>query len=245
MGKLVPQDPNDQPASALLKEIEAEKQRLVKDGLYRNNGNEYSPETYLFDLPANWKWSTVQELGFVLGGKRLPKGHDYSEVPTYHRYITVTNMKNGTVVDNEIKYISSETHSLISKYVISKKDLYISIAGTIGSVGIIPDHCDGMNLTENASRFVFFKCDKAFLLNLLNSGVVQGQFAELTNKMAQPKLSLRSILSTAIPIPPLEEQRRIVAKIDNLIALCDQLEQQIDSTAYKQSALLNTLIANT
>ena len=140
MGKLVTQNPTDQPASELLKEVKAEKWRLVKDGLYRNNEDEYSVATYLFDLPANWEWSTVQQLGFVLGGKRLPKGHDYSEVPTDYRYITVTNMKNGTVVDNEIKYISSETHSLISKYFISKKDLYISIAGTIGAVGIIPDH---------------------------------------------------------------------------------------------------------
>ena len=245
MGKLVPQDPNDQPASELLKEIEEEKMRLVKDGLYRNNVDEYSVGTCLFDLPANWEWSTVQQLGFVLGGKRLPKGHDYSELPTDYRYITVTNMKNGTVIDNEVKYISPETHALINKYVISKKDLYISIAGTIGAIGIIPDHCDGMNLTENASRFVFFKCDKAFLLNLLNSGVVQGQFAELTNKMAQPKLSLRSILSSAIPIPPLEEQHRIVAKIDKLMALCDQLEQQIDATAFKQSAILNAVMATT
>ena len=100
-----------------------------------------------------------------------------------------------------------------------------------------------MNLTENASRCVYFKCDKAFLLNLLNSGIVQGQFAELTNKMAQPKLSLRSILSTAIPIPPLEEQHRIVAKIDQLMALCDQLEQEIDATASKQSAILSAVMA--
>ena len=225
-GKLVEQDSNDPPASEILKEIEAEKQRLVKAGIFRNNDDKLSNGSICpFELPQMWEWASVQQLGFVLGGKRLPKGHAYSEAPTNYRYLTVTNMKNATIIDNDVKYIAQETHEEIKKYVISRDDIYITIAGTIGVVGTIPEHCDGMNLTENASRLVFFGCDKLFLVHLLNSRIVQNQFAVLTNKMAQPKLSLRSILSTGVPIPPLPEQHRIVARIDQLMARCDELEK--------------------
>jgi type I restriction enzyme S subunit len=243
MGRLVPQDPKDTPASQLLKEIEAEKQRLVKASIFRNNDDKLSNGSVCpFELPQGWKWASVQQLGFVLGGKRLPKGHAYSESPTKYRYLTVTNMKNATIIDNDVKYISHETHKEIKKYVISRDDIYITIAGTIGAVGIIPEHCDGMNLTENASRLVFLGCDKLFLVHLLSSGIVQDQFAVLTNKMAQPKLSLRSILSTGVPVPPLAEQHRIVARIDQLMALCDTLDQQIDAATGKQTEILNAVM---
>lgn len=244
MGKLVPQDPNDPPASELLKEIEAEKHLLVAQGLYRNTEEKESGhEVVTSNLPEQWELCTIQQLGFVLGGKRLPKGHDYCDVPTSHRYLTVTNMKNSTIIDNEVKYITPETHAEIAKYVISKDDLYITIAGTIGSVGVVPEHCNGMNLTENAAKLVFFRCNKEYLVYLLNSGVVQDQFNALTNKMAQPKLALRSIQSTVILLPPLPEQQRIVAKIDSLMALCDTLEQQIDAATSKQTALLDAVMS--
>jgi type I restriction enzyme, S subunit len=236
-GKLVEQDPSDPPASELLKEIDVKKQRLVKAGTFRNNNKLSNRDSCAFILPQGWKWASVQQLGFLLGGKRLPKGHTYSETPTNYRYLTVTNMKNGTIIDNDVKYITQETHEAIKNYVVSKDEIYITIAGTIGAVGIIPEHCDGMNLTENASRLVFFSCNKLFLIHLLNSGIVQDQFAALTNKMAQPKLSLRSILSTDVPIPPLSEQRRIVARIGQLMAHCDELETLRKEREEKRLAL--------
>ncbi|MEI6297724.1 MAG: restriction endonuclease subunit S, partial [bacterium] len=243
MGKLVKQDPNDPPASELLKQIEAEKKRLVIEDVYRSNEDKAENiGTPAFMLPVKWEWTTIQQLGFILGGKRLPKGHSYSETPTKYRYLTVTNMKDGTIVDNDVKYISQSTYNEIKRYIISKNDIYITIAGTIGVVGTIPEEYDGMNLTENASRFVLFKCDKRFLVFLLSSRMVQDQFAVMTNKMAQPKLSLRSILSTGIPLPPLAEQHRIVAKIDQLMALCDAMENQITCATDKQNALLEALL---
>mgnify|MGYP002348013451 CR=1 FL=1 len=222
----MPQDPNDQPASELLKEIAAEKARLIKSGVFREQ-EEFRTAKQIEhkQLPNNWSLTTVQKLGFLCGGKRLPKGHTYSETPSEHRYLTVTNMKDQTIIDNEVKYISDETFNEIKKYIITKDDLYITIAGTIGVVGTIPESCDGMNLTENAARFVFFKCDKRFLVYLLNSYSVQQQFMNLTNTLAQPKLSLRSIQSTEIGIPPLKEQKRIVARIEQLMGRCDELER--------------------
>ena len=152
-------------------------------------------------------------------------------------------MKDGSIVDNNEKYIDEATRKAIEKYIITKEDIYITIAGTIGMVGSIPDRYDGMNLTENASRLIFFEVNKNFLVDLLNSNIVQSQFHELTNKMAQPKLALRSILGTLIPLPPLAEQQRIVAKVDSLMALCDELAQQLKDATDKQTAILNAVVA--
>ena len=245
MGKLVPQDPSDQPASELLKQIEAEKRRLVKEGKIKKQEPlpPIKPEELPYEVPAGWEWVRVQDLGFVLGGKRIPKGYDFSNVPTLYRYLTVTNMKDGSIVDNNEKYIDEATRKAIEKYIITKEDIYITIAGTIGMVGSIPDRYDGMNLTENASRLIFFEVNKNFLVDLLNSNIVQSQFHELTNKMAQPKLALRSILGTLIPLPPLAEQQRIVAKVDSLMALCDELAQQLKDATDKQTAILNAVVA--
>jgi len=245
MGKLVPQDANDQPASELLKEIEAEKKRLIKEGKIKKQEPlpPIKPEEIPYEVPEGWEWVRIQDVGFILGGKRIPKGYDYSKTPTPYRYLTVTNMKNGTIVDNNVKFIDEATRNIIKQYVIYKENIYITIAGTIGVVGSIPDKYDGMNLTENASRLVFFGMDKKYLINSIHSFSVQSQFATLTNKMAQPKLSLRSILGTYISIPPLAEQKRIVAKVDQLMELCNSLEQQLQDSTRTQTAILDAVLA--
>lgn len=245
MGKLVPQDKNDQPASELLKEIKVEKEKLVAEGKIKKQKPlpEIKAEEVPYKMPEGWVWCRINDIGTVRGGKRIPKGHTYSNSVTNHRYLTVTNMKNRTIVDNNVKYISKETKEIIKNYFITSDDIYITIAGTIGEVGTIPQKYSGMQLTENAARLIFSKIEKSFFVFLLSSVVVQGQFAELTNKMAQPKLSLRSILSTFIPLPPLNEQKRIVAKINELMALCDEMIGKIECSEQAQEKLLDSVLA--
>jgi type I restriction enzyme S subunit len=201
-GKLVRQDPNDQRAFDLLNQINKSKNEFISKKIYRDNSSDEEDLSAKSDLPNGWASCNIRDLGFVLGGKRLPKGHCFSEEETDYRYLTVTNMKDATIVDNQIKWITAKTHDVISKYTISSNDIYITIAGTIGEVGEIPDDLDGMNLTENAAKIVFFHCDKKFLIQLFRSSLIQTKFDELVNKMAQPKLSLRSILGTQIFLPP-------------------------------------------
>ena len=144
-GKLVLQDPNDEPASELLRRIIKERNTKKKSSF-----PEITEEEKIFQLPKGWEWVRLGVISEVKGGKRLPSGHSFSSYETPYVYIQVTNMKNGTILHENLKYISEETQSKISRYTISKNDLYITIAGTIGDVGIVPDFFDGMNLTENA-----------------------------------------------------------------------------------------------
>jgi hypothetical protein len=104
------------------------------------------------NLPSGWTKTTIGEVGKVKGGKRLPQGHSYSNSPTRFPYIRVTDFADLTINTQELKYLPSETQQFIKQYTISKDDVFISIAGSIGKVGVIPEHLDGANLTENAAK---------------------------------------------------------------------------------------------
>lgn len=225
-GKLVPQDKNDEPASELLKRIQAEKIALAKAGELKSEITllPISEDEIPYDLPEGWSWCRLGMIGNVRGGKRIPKGKSFSRLPTEHIYIRVTDMKNGTIIDDDIHYIENDVFQSISRYTISKADIYITIAGTIGESGTVPDKFDGMNLTENAAKLSLWAVNKEYIVRAILSPLIQNQFSVKTNQMAQPKLALAQIKSTIISLPPLAEQQRIVAKLDELMALCDELE---------------------
>ena len=235
-GKLVPQDPNDEPASKLVERIRVEKEKLIKekkvkpdknpsyifkgsDNLpYEKVGNEVRciAEEVPFEIPDSWEWVRLGSILNVKGGKRLPKEHNLTDIPTNHIYIRVTDMKNHTISSDKLKYITENTFQLIKNYIINKDDLYLTIAGTIGNVGIVPDKFDGMNLTENAVKLTDIKINKYYLLHIICSNYIQNQFVDKTNKVAQPKLAIERILTTLFPLPSLAEQQRIVNKLKEL-----------------------------
>lgn len=243
-GKLVPQDPNDEPASELLKRIAAEKAELVKQGKIKKQKSlpEISEDEKPFELPVGWEWVRLGDVASVKGGKRLPSGHSYSEIPTPYIYIRITDMKNGTIKNYNLCYINKETRDLISNYTIDDGDLYITIAGTIGQVGIVPTFFKGMNLTENAAKLTSFLINKVWLKETISSGFLNRQFIEKTNTLAQPKLALNQISDSLIPLPPLLEQEAIQVKITQLMSLCDQLEQQSLTSLEAHSQLVETLL---
>lgn len=243
MGKLVPQDPNDEPASDLLKRIIEGNSRLLAEGkLKKQKPLDEVNQEQSFYLPAGWEWVRLGRLSQIKGGKRLPAGTTFSSKETPHIYIQVTNMKGGTITEHNLKFIDESTQAAIKQYTISKDDLYITIAGTIGDVGVIPDHFDGMNLTENAAKIVFQKIDKHWLKFALSSQFVQRQFSDSTNQLAQPKLALHRIADSILALPPISEQRRIVVKIDQLMALCDQLKTRLIQSRQLNEQLTSTLV---
>ena len=161
----------------------------------------------------------------VKGGKRIPLGDSFAPGPTSHIYIRVTEMKKHTLVTNNLKYISDSVYEKIKSYTIGKDDLYLTIAGTIGSVGIVPEMFDGMNLTENAVKLTNILIDKMFLVYGISSQFVQSQFSEKTKQMAQPKLAIERILTTLIPLPPINEQISIVSRIEEIMPIADKYEK--------------------
>ncbi|AGA90755.1 restriction endonuclease S subunit [Thioflavicoccus mobilis 8321] len=242
-GKLVEQDPADEPASVLLDRAKKAKKALREERrIGRSEGPEYSESPGEASAPRHWSWSYLADFAMVLGGKRLPAGTSFSKEPTEHIYIRVTDMKGGTISDDGIKFISPEVQNKIAKYTIDQEDIYITIAGTIAEVGMVPALFHGQNLTENAAKIVFREVDRGFLILALRSNDVQSQFAEKTKQMAQPKLALKRILGARVPLPPLAEQHRIVAKVDALMTLCDRLETALAQADATRARLLEALL---
>ena len=132
-------------------------------------------------------------------------------------------MKNETVLTDDLQYVPKDIYPSISRYIINKEDIYITVAGTIGRIGKIPSEIDGANLTENADRLVFRMIDQNWLIKSLTSPLIQNQIADATTKVGQPKLAIKRIQELLIPLPPLAEQHRIVAKIEEMLPYCDRL----------------------
>ncbi|MBD2343619.1 restriction endonuclease subunit S [Anabaena subtropica] len=226
-GKLS-QQADDECASILVSEAQKKLAKLIDEKKYRNFEKvlPVKLDEQPYKIPQNWKWVRIGEIALVRGGKRLPQGASFAIIPTPYIYIQVTNMKNGTIVNDGLKYIDEDVYQAIKNYIIEKEDLYISIAGTIGQVGEVPDFYHQMNLTENAARIIFKELNKKYFLTALNSNIVQSQFKEKTNQQAQPKLALKRIADAIIPLPPLAEQKRIVEKCDRLLSTCDEIEKR-------------------
>jgi type I restriction enzyme S subunit len=194
-------------------------------------------------VPGHWEIKKLGEVAKVKGGKRLPKGDSYSETATIFPYLRVTDFENQTINTDKIKFLKESTQKAIKNYTIAKEDAYISIAGTIGLTGTVPNKLDGANLTENAAKITDLKdCNNKYLSLFLSSILGQSQIKEFTKTTTQPKLSLYRIDEIQIPLPPLPEQHAIVAKIEELLSDLENGKQQLQTAQqqlkiYRQSLL--------
>lgn len=226
-GKLTERDPSDEPATELLKRIRAEKVKLIAEGKIKKEKPlpAITDEEKPFDIPNTWEWVRLDDLVSIRGGKRMPKGRELITTPTDHIYVRVTDMQNGTIQSNDLHYVPNDVFPSISRYIIEKNDIYIVIVGsTIGKTGLVPDMFDGMNLTENAARLTSILVNKKYLYYSLSSNIVQIQLFDKTKQVGQPKLAIVRLRSAVIPLPPLAEQERIVAHVEKLLAVCDELK---------------------
>ncbi|MGI1988938.1 restriction endonuclease subunit S [Shewanella glacialipiscicola] len=169
-------------------------------------------------------WTTVKigDVAQVKGGKRLPKGMSVQDMVTEYPYVRVTDFDPDGVNLNSVKFISKEAHKATSRYIINCTDVYISIAGTIGLVGIVPKQLDGANLTENAAKICEISEDinPQFLMYFLRSRIGQGLINAQVVGTSQPKLALFRIKDIEIPAPEKtvqDEIASVLSKYDNLI----------------------------
>ncbi|MBQ8506955.1 MAG: restriction endonuclease subunit S [Clostridia bacterium] len=225
-GKLVEQRAEEGTGEELYQQIQEEKQRMIKAGSLKKEKPlpEVSETEVPFDVPENWIWTRLGNIASVLGGKRIPAGRTLTTENTGYTYIRVSDMKNGSVLAENLMYVPKDIYPSISRYIIHKEDIYITVAGTIGRVGKIPPEIDGANLTENADRLVFQILDQDWLIKCLESSLIQQQIIDATTKVGQPKLAIKRIQELFLPIPPLAEQKRIVAKIEELLPYIDRYE---------------------
>lgn len=212
-GKLTEQLPEDGTAEELYQQIHTN-QGIEKKDIADINAD-------LPEIPFTWCWVHLGDIVRVLGGKRIPAGRKLTTADTGHKYIRISDMKNRSVDAEKLLFVPEDIYPSIAQYIIHKEDVYITVAGTIGRVGKIPESVDGANLTENADRLVFSNLDQDWLIYCLTSTFVQKQIEYLTTQVAQPKLAIKRIQEFLLPLPPFAEQKRIVAKLEELLTLCE------------------------
>ncbi len=197
------------------------KKGLMQRFLTKGIGHTEFKMTEVGDIPMEWEVKKISDICNVNGGKRLPKGYQLIDDKNKNPYIRVADMHNGGISLEDIKYVPNEAVNSIKNYTISKDDLFISVAGTLGIVGKVPECLDGANLTENADKLCDIKINKDFLMRVLQSDLIQKIIDSEKTSNAQPKLALTRIKEFLIPIPEKEEQEKIA---NILISVDTQIE---------------------
>ena len=243
MGKLVPQDPNDEPASVLLEKIAEEKVRLVKEGKLKKEKPqpEISEEEIEFQLPDGWIWSRLQEVIDVRDGTHdSPK--DAIGQNTYP-LVTSKNFGNGMINFDEARQISEEDHFEISKRSkVDKYDILFSmIGGNIGNQVMIQDDRDFS--VKNVALFKYYNKDltSPYFIKKFMEHLAMDLQANASGG-AQPFVSLGYLRNLVIAVPPISEQHRIVAKVDELMTLCDSLKARISQAQTTQIHLADAIV---
>lgn len=226
-GKLVPQDPNDEPASVLLERIRAEKERLIKEGKIKRSKKSASDDEIEapFEIPESWEWVTIEEICSKIGSGSTPRGSNYS--PNGIPFFRSQNVYNEGLVYDDIKFISEETHKTMIGTEVQKNDLLLNITGgSLGRCAIVPDNFD----RGNVSQHVCILRPLLILPGYLHAFIISDYFSSTmilsgSGREGLPKYSLEAMF---LPIPPISEQNRIVKEIERWFALIDELESNED-----------------
>lgn len=240
-GKLVPQDPNDEPASVLLERIKAEKERLIKEGKIKGSKKSAKAsdtphyENVPFEVPDNWAWTTLGEICLFLSRGKSPKYSDSDK--TYPVFAQKCNLKEGGISLEQARFLDPSTICKWSEeYKLKTGDVLVNSTGT-GTVGrtrlfhesylkhypfVVPDSHVSVIRTasEIKSEFVF-----AYISSKLIQEYLEDNLAGSTN---QKELYIGVLSDLSFPLPPLAEQQRIVTEIEKWFSLIDQIEQGKD-----------------
>ena len=244
-GKLVPQDPGDEPASALLKKIRAEKDRLIAEGKIKRDKPlaEIAEEEKPFELPTGWEWVRLGDVQLFTNGYAF-KSAQFADAGV--GVVRISNVQSGAITENGMVYLPTHLAGEIDKqFFIEPGDLVITMTGDVKL---------GFNRTTN--RFLLnqrvgkiepllVKVDYlVFCLTL----VADQKIADASGSVI-PNVSTGEINETPFALPPLAEQSRIVTRVEELMRLCDALEAKarLEATQHAQlvSTLLGTLTAST
>lgn len=178
--------------------------------------------------PKGWPVVAVADICEVKGGKRLPKGEEYSPIPTEFRYIRVMDLKGGHVDESALVYLKPQIQAKIARYVVNTGDVIVSIAGSIGLVAPVPESLNGVNLTENAAKLVPRKngqYEAEYLARFLQTTHAQAQIGSQIGQVTIGKLALFRIEKLQVPLPPIGLQREFVRRA-NAVASHGQHQQQ-------------------
>ncbi|WP_292957283.1 MULTISPECIES: restriction endonuclease subunit S [unclassified Neptuniibacter] len=246
MGKLVPQDPNDEPAAVLLERIAAEKARLIKEKKIKKQKllPPISEDDKPFLLPEGWDLTYMQDITKVVtcGMASTPKYHESGRI-----FLSAKNVKPYKFMPDDHKFVDDETFRKITQNANPEKgDILLTRVGAgIGEAAVIDIEIEfAFYVSLTLVKPFLNQFNSYYLLHWLNSP--EGVKKSLDNiygaGVSQGNLNVNQVRSFEVPIPPLAEQNRIVAKVDHLMALCDQLKARLQQAQQTQLHLADALV---
>lgn len=241
-GKLAPQDPNDEPASVLLERIKEEKERLIKEGKIKKEKPlpPITEDEIPYELPEGWEWCRLQEAIDVRDGTHdTPKYVESGGYPL----VTGKDFYSGKLEFSQTKYISKEDYEkIILRSKVDRGDILFSmIGGNIGSMVIFEEDIE--IAIKNVALFKKYyegSVDNKYLFYFLKANI--NNIKTLSKGGAQPFVSLNILRNYLFALPPLNEQKRIVEKVDQLMALCDELEKNIEQSKKDSELLMQSVL---
>jgi type I restriction enzyme S subunit len=246
-GKLVPQDLNDEPASELLKKIEAEKAQLIKAGKIKKQKPLplITEEEKPFELPEGWAYERIGNLVSRLGSGSTPRGGKNAYVDTGIPFFRSQNIWNDGIKLDDVAYITEEIHEQMSNTKVIPEDVLLNITGaSLGRSTIFPKELIEANVSQHVT---IIRLIETGMNNFLHLGILSPLIQKLVwgrqVGMAIEGLSKKVLELFEFPVPPLKEQHRIVSKVDELMVLCDQLEAQTESSIDAHKTLVEVLLA--
>ncbi len=243
-GKLVLQDPRDEPASVLREKIKAEREKLVKKNVIRKikDLREIDNSERPHQIPSNWEWVRLGDLALLLGGYAF-KSTTYVE-ESKNQIIRLGNVKNGKLLTKQKPAFIPDSVALENTgFLIKEGDVLITMTGTRGkkdylfSALVLKVHLHERRLFLN-QRVGLLRFFKPFLPELAHvflkaDNLLDPIFEEETGTANQGNIGSGTICNSLFPLPPLEEQKRIVTKLNQLMSLCDALEQKLNQAQSK------------
>ncbi|MCZ4337369.1 restriction endonuclease subunit S [Shewanella colwelliana] len=246
MGKLVEQDANDEPAAKLLKRIAAEKAQLIADKKIKKQKPlpAITDEEKPFELPHGWVYSRLDDLCLsVISGSTPPKSElsETGEIP----FLKVYNIQNQEIDFKErTLFVTEEAHlGKLKRSILYPGDVVMNLVGPpLGKIAIIPNTFPEWNCNQNV---ICFRPIEIKLNSYIYTYLVANIFLnhiELVGSAGQDFISGTKSRAIALPFPPLEEQHRIVTKVDELMALCDQLKARLSDAQTTQLHLTDAIV---
>lgn len=232
-GKLVEQRPEEGTGKELYRQIQAEKQRLIKTGKLKKTRAlpTITGEEVPYDFPASWKVCYIDDIAFVtkLAGFEYTKYISDNLVPTGIPLFKGKNVQNGKLVLSFESYIPESVSDELPRSQITKKCLLTPYVGTIGNIAVF-DGSFKAHLGSNVGKIELLNSDtqtfilEEYVLWYLKSTYGYAELTKYKKATAQESISIDAIRNVVIAIPPLEEQRRIVAKLEEILPLCERLK---------------------
>ena len=246
-GKLVPQNPDDEPASVLLEHIRSEKQELIKQGKIKKskhesiivtrdkipyeiiNGKERCiADEVPFEIPESWEWCRLTELSSVITKGSSPKwqGITYVDEKNGILFITSKNIGKEKLLMNKTKYVEKKFNDMHSTSILKFGDILTNIVGaSIGRTAIYNLNSENSNINQAVCIIRLINLDfRMYIIKFLNSPIAFQMMTNNSVDSARANLSLSSVSNFLIPLPPLAEQKRIVEKIEELMTFCEKLK---------------------